>query len=176
LNEPRHHPAGLFFHGDSDDAAGMPPIDLLAHYEAGHAVMAHRFGLIVATVTIDPRTEDGATTLAQDQKPSDLQKALILLAGGRAEKILDPASVGHRTAAARDQCQFNKVVIERLRKKLWRRAVEYVDRLEERIDQRLADRCERMLREDWPAVSRLASVLAERHALGAAEVSKLLTA
>jgi hypothetical protein len=64
----------------------------LAHHEAGNAALADLFGLQLYAVWIDTATGDGGTQLALGESPTPLQHALVLLAGGRAEKVLDLAS------------------------------------------------------------------------------------
>jgi hypothetical protein len=85
---------------------------LVAHHEAAHAALAHLFSLRLRAVWIDPESGDGMTELLEGQHATRLQHALILLAGSRAEKVLDATSVYHRTAALRDQAEFEQLVLE----------------------------------------------------------------
>ena len=48
-------------------------------------------GFRLRAVQIDPLTEDGVTQLAEREQTTRLQQAINLLAGARAELILDPS-------------------------------------------------------------------------------------
>jgi hypothetical protein len=74
-------------------------LDLLTDHEAGHAAVAVAMGFRLRAVQIDPLTEDGVTQLAEGEQTTRLQQAINLLAGARAELILDPSSLMWRLSA-----------------------------------------------------------------------------
>jgi hypothetical protein len=85
-----------------------------------------------------------------------LREALIRLAGGRAESVLDPMSRPHRLAAIEDEVLLR----ERLERHILRRLpdldVEELDRRCDAVDERLARCCVRLVERRWPAIRRLA--------------------
>jgi hypothetical protein len=73
-------------------------LDFTAHHEAGHAAVARALGFRLGPVRINEDTDSGDATFAYttDRPPTDVQRVLIALAGGRAERRLDPSFVGKR--------------------------------------------------------------------------------
>ena len=149
-------------------------IDLLTHHEAGHAAVAYSFGLRLECVGIDTSTYDGFTTLAEGVQPTRLQHVLILLAGGRAETVLDHTSSSRSYAAAEDECRLQYILEASFAHKLLRQSLDYCDRLTERVDERLAGCCRRLVVLHWPAIQRLASELATAHQIGGAYAEAIL--
>jgi hypothetical protein len=139
-------------------------LDFLTHHEAGHAAVAFFFGLRLELVRLEPDDESGGVTLTRDaaQKRTDAQRVLIALAGEMAERHLDPSCVGQGKGPDGDVAWAMKPVVARLNSRLGDRPQHYVDRIRKRMEDRLADRCVRLVRARWPAIRRLAAELASR--------------
>jgi Peptidase M50B-like len=139
-------------------------LDFLTHHEAGHAAVAAYFGLRLEQVRIEPDDESGGVTLTEEsvQRRTDIQRVLIALAGGRAEQHLDPSRVGQVKGPDADVAWAMKPVVARLQFRLEGRSQDYIDRIRERIEDRLAERCACIVQERWPAIQRLAAELARR--------------
>jgi hypothetical protein len=144
---------------------GLPSkLDFLIHHEAGHAAVAFFFGLRLDQVRIEPDDESGGVSLTEEavQKRTDIQRVLIAMAGGRAERHLDPSGVGPRKGPDGDEAWALRAVGARLNLRLQGRPRDYIDKIRERMEDRLADRCARIVKERWPAIQRLAAELARR--------------
>ena len=87
---------------------------------------------------------------------------LIALAGGIAERHLDPSCVGQRKGSDGDEVWALKTVVARLHSRLGGRSQYYIDKMYERMKSRLAERCALIVEERWPAIERLAAELASR--------------
>ena len=148
----------------------------MTHHEAGHAAMARLFGLRLRAIRINVETDDGTTELCPGERPTPLQHAVILLAGGRAELVLDSHSLTHRLSTIKDENELRQLVSARLEPRLLHRSVEYVDALSERMDARLAACCERLVRERWSAIQRLATALKHTHEIAGPDAEALLSA
>ena len=142
-------------------------LDYLTHHEAGHAAVAFFFGLHLERVWIDQPSDRGWTKLTEEslKRRTDLQHVLIALAGGRAEKHLDPSCVGQRTGSDEDEGRALTTLGECLRSHFEGRSDDYIDKMCDRVNYILAARCALIVRDNWPAIQRLAAVLA-RHASG----------
>ena len=156
---------------DEDRASDL---DLLTHHEAGHAAVAVAMGFRLRAVQIDPHTEDGVTQLAEGEQTTRLQQAIILLAEARAELVLDPSSSMRRLSALADECQLLEIIEERPSYRLEHLPQNYIDRLCSRMDGQLAACCERLVRERWSAIQRLAAELARRPELTGEEAERAL--
>jgi hypothetical protein len=144
---------------------GLPSkLDFLTHHEAGHAAVAFFFGLRLDQVRIELDDESGGVSLTAEavQKRTDIQRVLIAMAGGRAERHLDPSCVGPRKGPDGDESWALRAVVARLKFRLQGRPPDYIDRILERMKNRLADRCALIVKESWPAIQRLAGELARR--------------
>ena len=144
---------------------GLPSkLDFLSHHEAGQAAVAFFFELRLEQVRIEPDDGSGGLTLAEEavQKRTDIQRVLIAMAGGMAERHLDPSCAGQGKEDDGDVVWAMKPVVARLNFRLQRRPQTYIDRIRERMEDRLADRCARIVKEKWPAIQRLAAELARR--------------
>jgi hypothetical protein len=151
-------------------------LELLAHHEAGHAALAHFLGLKLHAVWIDAAKDSGATEVVESEETiTPLQHALILLAGGRAEKKLDPNCLERRLSTALDETRLASLISVRLERKLLHRSVEHVDTLGERIDGRLAACCARLIHQHWVAIQRVADVLMTEHRLSGSAAEALLS-
>jgi hypothetical protein len=139
-------------------------LDFLAHHEAGHAAVAFSFGLRLAQVRIEPDDGSGGVTLTAEalQQRTDIQRVLIALAGGRAERHLDPSCVGQWKGSDLDEIRALNIVVARLHSRLQGRSQDYIDKIYERMKSRLADRCGLIVEERWPAIQRLAAELTSR--------------
>ena len=89
-----------------------------------------------------------------------MQHVLIALAGGRAEKHLDPSCVGQRTAPDEDEARALTTLGECLRSHFEGRPDGYIDKMCDRVNCILAARCAIIVRDNCPAIQRLAAVLA----------------
>ena len=137
-------------------------LEFLTHHEAAHAAVAFSFGLRLAPIQIDKYKARGYMKLPES---TPIQDVLIWLAGGRAELVLDPSSSNTRVASALDEVFARQTLAARL----LRRSTPSDERLEQliwRMRRPLARRCSFMVQERWPAIQRLATVLA-RCAIGA---------
>jgi hypothetical protein len=144
---------------------GLPSkLDFLAHHEAGHAAVAFFFGLRLEQVRIELDDGTGGISLTEEavQKRTDIQRVLIAMAGGAAERRLDPPCVGQGKGDDRDVVWAMKPVVARLNLRLQGRPRDYVDKIRKRMEDRLADRSARIVGEKWPAIQRLAAELARR--------------
>jgi hypothetical protein len=148
--------------------------DLLTYHAAGHAAVAYSFGHRLNSVRIDASTYDGLTTLAQQVRPTRLQYVLILLAGGRAEAELDHASSSRSYAAVEDEYRLQAFLEASFAQKLLMRSTDYNDRLTERVDERLAQCCRRLVVLHWQAIQRLAGELSQRHELSGLDAETIL--
>jgi hypothetical protein len=139
-------------------------LDLLSHHEAGHAAVAFFFGLRLDQVRIEPDDGSGGITLTEEavQKRTVIQRVLIAMAGDGAERHLYPSCAGEGKGDDRDVVWAMKPVVARLNFRLQGRPQDYIDKIRRRIEDRLADRCARIVREKWPAIQRLAAELARR--------------
>src|SRR5262245_52319963 len=90
-------------------------LELLAHHEAGHAAVAVALGVRLAWVKIDPLNDKGIT---RTEGATALQDALIRLAGGRAESVLDPESRSRRLAAVEDEVRLWALLEDRILRRL----------------------------------------------------------
>src|SRR5690348_688172 len=88
-------------------------LDFLAHHEAGHAAVAYKLGFRLKSIRVYPASNDGVTELAGGQHPTSLQGALILLAGGRSESILDPDALS-QSHSALDEGKLRGIISGRL--------------------------------------------------------------
>jgi hypothetical protein len=142
-------------------------LDYLTHHEAGHAAVAFSFGLHLERVWIDQPSARGWTKLTEEslKRRTNLQHVLIALAGGRAEKHLDPSCVGQRTGSDEDEIYALNTIHKRFYDRLIGSPQPYFDKLCKRVNKRLARRCALIVEERWPAIRRLAALLA-RHASG----------
>jgi hypothetical protein len=135
-------------------------LELLAHHEAGHAAVAWALGVRLVSVRIDPQQDRGATV---SQWATPLRSALVTLAGGRAEKNLDPASSSRRIAAIKDEVWL----LGELEARIFRRAPdldqEEIDRRREAVDARLIRCCLRIVQFHWPSIRRLAAALIQHN-------------
>ena len=148
-------------------------IEFLAHHEAGHAAVAVALGVRVAWIKIDPSNEKGTT---RTEGTTALRDALIRLAGGRAETVLDPMSRPHRLAAIEDEVLLWEVLERHILRKLPHLDVDELDRRCDAIDDRLARCCLRLVQRRWPAIQRLAAALMERNEMTGAEAEAILLA
>jgi len=150
-------------------------LDYLAHHEAGHAAVAFSFGLQLERVWIHPSSDRGNTELtkAAAEQRTTLQHVLIALAGGRAEKRLDPSG-SDRIGSIEDEILALNAISKCLRFQRQGRLDEYVDRLCDRTDSRLSRRCSFIVEERWMAILRLAPMLAEHLDLTGEEAEMLL--
>jgi hypothetical protein len=139
-------------------------LDFLAHHEAGHAAVAFSFRLRLEQVRIEPDDDSGGMTLTAEalQKRTDIQRVLIAQAGGRAEQHLDPSCIGQRKGTDGDEVRALNIVVARLHSRFEGRSQNYIDKISERMQNRLADRCALIVRVRWPAIQRLAAELASR--------------
>ena len=139
-------------------------LDFLAYHEAGHAAVAFSFGLRLEQVRIEPDDDSGGMTLTAEAllKRTDIQRVLIALAGGIAERHLDPSCVGQRKGSDGDEVWALKTVVARLHTRLEGRSQDYIEKIYERMKSRLAERCALIVEERWPAIERLAAELASR--------------
>jgi len=64
-------------------------LELLTHHEAGHDAVAWALGVRLMWVKIDPSRDKGAT---RTEGTTTTRSALVRLAGGRAESIVDPTA------------------------------------------------------------------------------------
>jgi ATP-dependent Zn protease len=153
-----------------------PPsdLDLLTYHEAGHAAVAVAMGFRLRAVQIHPLIEVGVTRLAEGEQTTRLQQAIILLAEARAELVLNPSSSMRRLSALADECQLLEIIEERPSYRLEHLPQNYIDRLCSRMDDQLAACCERLVRERWPAMHRLAAELARRPKLTGEEAERVL--
>jgi hypothetical protein len=126
-------------------------------------------------VWIDPHAEEGQTVLSPVARPTPLQDALILLAGGRAEQAVDPTCLSQRLSTAKDEAKLRTLVSGHLESKLWERSEEYVDALAERIDARLARCCARLVFQHWTAIQRLAAALTSENKIDGARAEEILS-
>ena len=110
------------------------------------------------------------------QEPSPYQTIMMLLAGSRAELMLDEDSLGHSTLGVEDEHRIVALLEGRFAARLLQRSPCYVDRLYDRIRQRLAARCEELVRRHWPSITRLAAELARRNELTGEQAERLLAA
>ncbi len=69
---------------------GKMSIEHTAYHEAGHTVIAYRFGIIHGETNIFSNKNKAGVFRADISKLQDSQKILILLAGDAAQKIYDP--------------------------------------------------------------------------------------
>jgi hypothetical protein len=134
-------------------------LDYLTHHEAGHAAVAFSFGLPLGPVRID--TDDDSGTFEMPIGATDMQQVLIALAGGRAEKYLDPSCVDEREGSKRDEACALTIIHARFYGRLIAREQPYFDKLCKRVNKRLVRRCAFIVEERWPAIQRLAAVLAK---------------
>jgi hypothetical protein len=148
-------------------------LELLAHHAAGHAALAHLFGLRIHEIWIDALSDNGATALID--KPSPMQHGLILLAGGRAEKVLNPGCLDGRISALSDEGKLITLLEGRLNGKLLHRPIEHVDAVAERMSRRLRACCEGLVRRQWLGIRRLAGTLMLRDKLAGAEAEAFLS-
>jgi len=133
-------------------------LEFLTHHEAAHAAVAFSFGLRLTPIHIDQYEDSGYMKLPES---TPIQDVLIWLAGGRAELVLDPSSSNTRVASALDEVFVRQTLAARL----LRRSTPSDERLEQliwRMRRPLARRCSFMVQERWPAIQRLAAVLARR--------------
>jgi hypothetical protein len=139
-------------------------LNFLAHHEASHAAVAFSFGLQLDQVRIEPEDDSGGVTLTAEalQKRTHIQHVLIAMAGARAERHLNPFCVGQWKGSDLDEVRALKLVAARLHSRLEGRSQDYIDKMYERMRSRLADRCALIVEERWPAIQRLAAVLASR--------------
>jgi hypothetical protein len=143
---------------------GPSKLDFLSHHEAGHAAVAFFFGLRLEQVRIEPDDGTGGVTLTEEavQQRTDIQRVLIAMAGSAAECGLGPSWVGQRKGDDRDVVWAMKPVVARFNLRLQGRPRDYIDKIRKRMEDRLADRCARIVKEKWPAIQRLAAELARR--------------
>jgi Peptidase M50B-like len=144
---------------------GLPSkLDFLTHHEAGHAAVAFFFGLGLELIRIELDDDSGGVTLTGDavQKRTDIRRVLIAMAGATAERHLDPSCVDQGKASDGDVARAMKPVVARLKLRLRVRPQHYIDRVRKRMEDRLADRCARLVNARWPAIQRLAAELASR--------------
>lgn len=134
-------------------------LQLLAHHEAGHAAIARHFGIRIHDVRIFPSTDSGAVRISSAEPVTPFQDAMIRLAGGRAEKQLDPEALTWRQSTLRDEVELANLIAARLDAKLPHRPIAYVDSLGDRVDHRLAGCCAGLVSLHWPAICRLAEAL-----------------
>jgi hypothetical protein len=91
--------------------AAASDLDLLAHHEAGHAAIAHlHYGLRLRGVGINHLNRNGGASLIEGEKPCPYQLVIILLAGSRAELVLDEDSLERSTLAAEDERQIDTIL------------------------------------------------------------------
>jgi len=144
--------------------------DFLVYHEVGHAAVAFYFGLRLGPVRVKQDKGGDATS----DKGTDAQNVLIALAGGRAELVLDPSCVGERDGAAEDEVCAQNIIQEYVQSQRADELPDYLDKLCYRVSRRLAHRCEAIVREMWPAIQRLAAVLARKPELTGAEAERIL--
>jgi hypothetical protein len=151
-------------------------LDFLSHHEAGHAAIARALGIRLGPVRIKQETDSGDATLTYptEHPPTDVQKVLIALAGGRAERRLDSSFVGQRLASVADEICASNTIEACLFRRLEGRSWPSIDDLQERVDSRLARVCARMVEEQWPAIQRLAAALVLQRQLSGEEAEKVL--
>ena len=139
-------------------------LDFLTHHEAGHAAVAVHFGLRLDQVRVEQDDNSGGVSLTEEalRKLTDIQRVLIALAGSIAERHLDPSGDGPWKGPDGDEAWALRTVVARLHSRLERRSQDYIDRILERMKNRLADRCALIVNERWPAIQRLAAELAHR--------------
>ena len=139
-------------------------LGFLTHHEAGHAAVAVYFGLRLDQVRVEQDDNSGGISLTEEalRKLTDIQRVLIALAGSIAERHLDPSGVGPRKGPDGDEAWALRTVVARLHSRLERRSQDYIDRILERMNNRLADRCAHIVNERWLAIQRLAAELAHR--------------
>jgi hypothetical protein len=150
-------------------------LDLLTHHEAGHAAVAHLgCGFRLRAVWIDPRTGTGKTYLADWARPTPVQTVVIALAGGRAELVLDSSSLAPRPYTIDDEILARQLIERRPRGRLMHCHEEYVDRICDKMDTRIAACSKRLVAQNWDAAERLAAELAQRNELSGQEAEKVL--
>lgn len=120
------------------------------YHEAGHAVVAHLLGRRVTSVSAMSDDDLAAGRAGfTSYAPVDLSRArratiersiVIALAGGIAERLMDPAAPGE------DADDLARIAV-------WSRLVSGVDPTE------LRSRSEKLVREHWPAVEAVADAL-----------------
>jgi hypothetical protein len=132
-------------------------LELLTHHEAGHAAIAQALGFRLRAVGINHLKANGGASLMPGQEPSPYQTIMMLLAGSRAELVLDKDSLGHSTLGVEDEHRIVTILERRFAPRLLQRSPCYVDRLYDRIRQRLAARCEELVRRHWSGIARLAA-------------------
>ena len=135
-------------------------LDFTAHHEAAHAAVAFSFGLPLGPIRVDQ--DDDSGTFEMPTGATDMQQVLIALAGGRAEKHLDPSYVDEREGSKRDEGCALTIIHARFYERLIAREQPYFDALCKRINDGLRRRCALIVEESWPAIQRLAAVLARR--------------
>jgi len=148
-------------------------LELLAHHEAGHAAVAWALGVRLVWVEIDPSRDKGAT---RTEGTTTMRSALIRLAGGRAESILDPTAPSWRLGAIEDEVLLREALENRILRGSANLDEEELNRRRDIVDGRLAERCLRLVRLHWPAIQRLAAALVERNEIEGAEAESILAA
>jgi hypothetical protein len=147
-------------------------LDLLTYHEAGHAAVAFSFGLRLKAVRINQ--VDDKTEPADGQEPTSYQNVVMRLAGSRAEMVLDEDSLSHSTLNVEDEHLIETCLEECFAHRLQCHTPEEAGHIYSRVRDRLAYRCEGIVRDMWPAIQRLAAELAKRSELSGEEVERIL--
>ncbi len=150
----------------------------LAYHEAGHVVVAWYFGRPIGSVSIMPAEQSGHSEIGKSRVQAGEaweQESMILLAGGRAQKRVDPKGVISGIGAFSDEAK----VIGHIQQHLRRNRGELGDRLDDETDRirgRLCQETENILDrpEIWRAVEIVAEALSEKHRLDADEVTRMI--
>ena len=137
-------------------------LDYLTHHEAAHAAVAFSFGLPLGSIRFNQ--DDDSGTFEMPAGATDMQQVLIALEGGRDEKHLDPSCVDRRDGSRQDERRALTIIHARFYERLIAREQPYFDALCKCINDRLRRRCALIVEERWPAIQRLAAVLARRAA------------
>jgi ATP-dependent Zn protease len=152
----------------------LTDLELVAYHEAGHATVAWSLGFKLRAIRIDAESGASATEIYEDSPPTLFQRALVLLAGGRAEKIADHTSLSRRLSPLLDDASLRTMLQEKLHFRLILRPVEYVEAIEARMDQRLSACCERLVKKQWESIERLAAALKRHPEIDGAYAERLL--
>lgn len=163
----------------------------LALHEAGHAVLAHRLGMPVVSVTVIPKGDTaGSTTtgiLSTSPSAAELESMILVqLAGRAADELLGQ---GADSGAAGDLASATQLLVEartnwglygKLTAGSWLPANVRVTEREPLGDwveaqlTRLMDRCRDLVAENEIAIRGLAAVLIERKVLHADAITKAI--
>jgi len=151
-------------------------LELTCHHEAGHAAVAHYFGLRLHVVWVNPVVDDGRTILRLDQQQTRLQHALILAASICAERIVDPQRAYLRMSTLADEGQLETVISQKITARLFHRPLEYVEGIRASTRNRIIACSRRLVVKRWPGVERLAKELQARHRIEGPKAEEILSA